>query len=53
LQIDKKEIISLRLVRNYYLAMHSARLGQLAWKLESRAVNGLEEIRSGLIPLWE
>lgn len=47
------ETVSLRLVRNYYLAMHSARLGQLAGELESRAVNALEEIRSGLIPLWE
>jgi hypothetical protein len=47
------ETVSLRLVRNYYLAMHSARLGQLAGELEGRAGNALEEIRSGLLPLWE
>ena len=47
------ETVSLRLVRNYHLAMHSARLGQLAGELERRAVNVLEEIRSSLIPLWE
>ena len=48
------ETVSLRLARNSYLAMHSARLGQLAWELERRsAVNVLEEIRGGLMPLWE
>ena len=47
------ETVSLRLVRNYYLAMHCVRLGQLAWELErDSASDVLEEIRSGLMNLW-
>jgi hypothetical protein len=41
-----------RLERNRRLAMHSARLGQLACELEQRGQETLEEIRGGLEVLW-
>jgi hypothetical protein len=42
-----------RLERNWLLAMHSARLGQLCAELEQRGLDVLEEIRSGLMLLWD
>ena len=40
------------LERNWLLAMHSVRLGQLCAELEQRGLNALEEIRGGLGRLW-
>ena len=42
-----------RLERNWLLAMHSVRLGQLCAELEQRGLDALEEVRSGLEVLWE
>jgi hypothetical protein len=42
-----------RLERNWLLAMHSTRLGQLCAELEQRGLDVLEEIRSGLAMLWD
>ena len=42
-----------RLVRNWMLAMHAARLGQLWWELANRQLAALEEVREGLILLWK
>lgn len=42
-----------RLVRNWMLAMHAARLGQLWWELADRQQDALEEVRESLIPLWK
>jgi hypothetical protein len=42
-----------RLVRNWMLAMHAARLGQLWWELACRQQDALEEVREGLILLWK
>ena len=42
-----------RLVRNWMLAMHAARLGQLWWELANRQLDALEEVREGLILLWK
>ena len=41
-----------RLERNWLLAMHSARLGQLCAELEQRGLDTLEEVREGLTVLW-
>ena len=41
------------LVRNSWIAMHSTRLGQLCAELEQRGLDALEEVRSGLISLWD
>ena len=42
-----------RLERNWMLAMHSVRLSQLCAELEQRGLDVLEEIRSGLMLLWD
>ena len=42
-----------RLERNWMLAMHSVRLGQLCAELEQRGLDALEEVRCGLAVLWE
>ncbi|HEU5199374.1 MAG TPA: hypothetical protein VFU32_07040 [Ktedonobacterales bacterium] len=42
-----------RLERNWMLAMHSARLGQLCAELEQRGLDVLEEVRCGLSVLWD
>jgi hypothetical protein len=42
-----------RTERNYLLAMHSVRLGQLYAELEERDLDALEEVRSGLNHLWK
>jgi hypothetical protein len=42
-----------RLERNWMLAMHSIRLGQLCAELEQRGLDVLEEIRCGLAVLWD
>ncbi len=42
-----------RLERNWRLAMHSVRLGQLCAELEQRGLDVLEEIRCGLMLLWD
>jgi hypothetical protein len=40
--------------RNFRLAMHSTRLGQLCRELEQRGADDvLEIIRAGLVPLWD
>ena len=41
-----------RTERNWLLAMHSIRLGQLCAELEGRAIDALEEVRNGLAMLW-
>jgi hypothetical protein len=41
------------LERNWRLAMHSARLGQLCAELEQRGLDALERLRSGLVRLWD
>ncbi len=41
-----------RLERNWRLAMHSVRLGQLCAELAQRGLDVLEEIRGGLMLLW-
>ncbi|HEU5199746.1 MAG TPA: hypothetical protein VFU32_08915 [Ktedonobacterales bacterium] len=41
------------LVRNSWIAMHSARLGQLCAELDQRGLDALEEVRCGLTWLWE
>ena len=43
-----------RTERNWLLAMHSARLGQLCAELEQRfEIDVLEKVRGGLMKLWE
>ncbi|HEU5198111.1 MAG TPA: hypothetical protein VFU32_00665 [Ktedonobacterales bacterium] len=41
-----------RTERNWLLAMHSIRLGQLCAELEHRGIDVLEEVRNGLAMLW-
>jgi hypothetical protein len=41
-----------RTERNWLLAMHSARLGQLCAELAQRGIDTLEEVRNGLAYLW-
>ena len=42
-----------RLERNWRLAMHSTRLGQLCADLEQRGLDVLEEVRCALMVLWD
>ena len=40
------------LVRNWQLAMHAVRLGQLAWALKERGAQVMNELNNGLALLW-